>query len=169
MSAKREKVIWCQLGRLRSRRSGVLRSPNREYGPGKRTANQLVSNVDGEESKAPTFKDHRGHLCGYDEAEPYPKGCLNSSHGAGGFRVVHEVSEDIDQHQRHDKSQRQFFRMTLTFYLPKLFRGPVNKLNELISEEQRGIPEASENVVNQGSYNHCRVLDFHVGLLGGYL
>src|SRR5688572_31443541 len=57
--------------------------------------------------------------------------------------------------------------MTLTFYLTKLFGRPVDELNELVCEQERRVPEASQKEVNQGSREHGRVFDFHVVLLWG--
>src|SRR5688572_13507447 len=57
--------------------------------------------------------------------------------------------------------------MTLTFYLTKLFGRPVDELNELVSEQERRVPEASQKEVDQGSHEHGRVFDFHVVVLWG--
>jgi hypothetical protein len=48
-----------------------------------------------------------------------------------------------------------------------VFRCPVDELKELVAEEERRVPEASQNVVDQGSDDHGRVFDFHVVLLKG--
>jgi hypothetical protein len=43
---------------------------------------------------------------------------------SGGFRVLNKVSEDVNQHQRHYKSNDQFFRVSLAFNSPQVFGCP---------------------------------------------
>ncbi len=82
----------------------------------------MVSDIDKEEPETSSLEDHGGHLGAHHKAKPQPERCLNSSKRARSFSVLNKVGKDVNQYQRHHKSNRQLLSMAFAFLSVEVVR-----------------------------------------------